>query len=549
MEALSLFLFKSIVVSGLLTLWYILGLRGRRLHRYNRFYLLSVLFLSITIPFFHFQLFNIPGNIKGGLAPVALLVQAVGNPGSPVASAQVAAAMQFGWQAVACTAAAAVSLLLLLVLLIRIVRVGNMCRRYPVTERDGINLLQIDSPDAPFTFLNYLFWNKAIPLEGEAGRLIYRHELAHIEQGHTYDKLVSQVLTCIFWFNPFYWFIQKELNMVHEFIADEKALESRDTEAFALMLLRSYNNGSYLVPEHHFFSSTVKRRLSMLQCADKLAFARLRQLMALPLIAAAVLLFSCTTGNSVAGDIAPAKKKIVVLVDAAHGGADAGSTAPGYTESEITLAFAKRLKQLAPAYNIEVQLTREADQTVQLADRVAMQNKVRPDVFISLHVGAAPGKEKAKGDFEIYVSGQNQNARKSAACSNGIFQAMTRDGVIPGLPDGCSHDPSKPCVNCAGASPQHTLAATEKDGIYLLKHATVPAMIMELGDINNEPAMKRLMDAGSADLLCNDILKGIVLGAAAQETPAATFTLDYKTGNVTAAQTRCSPPPDCTPAK
>src|SRR6185369_14934409 len=98
-------------------------------------------------------------------------------------------------------------------------------------------------------------------MQGEMGQLIFRHELTHIEQGHTYDKLVCQVLTCIFWFNPFYWIIQKELNIVHEFLADEQAVTNRDTETFAMMLLQPHNNGSYLVPQHHFFSSTVKRRL------------------------------------------------------------------------------------------------------------------------------------------------------------------------------------------------------------------------------------------------------------------------------------------------
>lgn len=519
METLGLFLLKSVVVSGLLATWYMLALRGRRLHQYNRFFLLSTLFASVVIPFLHFRLFSLPHTVSGGLAPVSRLIQSAGDLGSNIATQQVQHA-QADWTTITAIVIILVSLVLFTILSARILRVLRMCRQAAVSREQGVNLVLIDSPRAPFTFLKYLFWNKAMPLDGEVGRLIFRHELAHIEQGHTYDKLFCQVLTCIFWVNPFYWIIQKELNIIHEFIADEKAVADRDTEAFALMLLQSYNNGSYLVPQHYFSSSPVKRRLLMLQNSTKPSYSTLRRFMVLPLIAGTILLCSFNR-NAALTHIAPAKKKIVLLLDAGHGGHDAGEQAGTYTEKDICLRYARRIKELAPAYNVEVQLTRDGDKDMPLADRVARANRLHPDLFISLHMSEETGKEKSKGDFDIYVSGKNAAAIQSSNYSSAIFQAMTDDAIIPGIPRGCTHNHDQACTNCVAASIRAAenagISPSRKESIYVLAHTPAPGMVMILGNIKNQQAMQQLTDDTKVDVLCNAILKGIVDGASPKD--------------------------------
>ena len=91
----------------------------------------------------------------------------------------------------------------------------------------------------------------------EEGQKIIRHELVHIREKHSYDKMISQIIVCLCWINPFYWLIQRELNIVHEFIADSKSIDEGDATSFAKMLLASHSNGRYLNPAHHFFESPV----------------------------------------------------------------------------------------------------------------------------------------------------------------------------------------------------------------------------------------------------------------------------------------------------
>ena len=76
-----------------------------------------------------------------------------------------------------------------------------------------------------------------------------------------------------------------------------------------------------------------------------------------------------------------------IVLDPGHGGAQAGALADsGASEKEITLDLALRLRRLLQDASFEVLLTREADVTMSLEQRVAFANARRADVFVSIHV-------------------------------------------------------------------------------------------------------------------------------------------------------------------
>jgi N-acetylmuramoyl-L-alanine amidase len=88
----------------------------------------------------------------------------------------------------------------------------------------------------------------------------------------------------------------------------------------------------------------------------------------------------------IARTVLPLPIKRIVL-DPGHGGAQAGALADsGASEKEITLDLALRLRRLLQDASFEVLLTREADVTMSLEQRVAFANARRADVFVSIHV-------------------------------------------------------------------------------------------------------------------------------------------------------------------
>jgi hypothetical protein len=177
-------------------------------------------------------------------------------------------------------------------LLFSIHKIYSIKRNSPIRYLDGIDFIETEAENAPFSFLNNLFWKKTMPLEDDKGQKIFKHEVTHIKQKHSWDRLFCQVLSSILWINPFNWIIQKELQTIHEFIADEEAMGENNTEAFAKLLLETHYGTHFLNPIHPFNYSSIKRRLAMLTKSHKTEYSYLRRVMALPLILLALAIFS-----------------------------------------------------------------------------------------------------------------------------------------------------------------------------------------------------------------------------------------------------------------
>jgi N-acetylmuramoyl-L-alanine amidase len=78
--------------------------------------------------------------------------------------------------------------------------------------------------------------------------------------------------------------------------------------------------------------------------------------------------------------------RFVVVLDAAHGGDDAGaSLANGQTEKSFTLALSVRLRSLLAARGIQVVTTRESDAAVDPNRRAEIANHAQAQACLSLH--------------------------------------------------------------------------------------------------------------------------------------------------------------------
>ena len=295
-DAIISYLLKSVISSGILAIYYWLFLRNKKLHRFNRFYLLLAILFSLGFPLLKFNWFVAMQPEYKPLTRLLSLFNADTSRGN---------GFQYTWEYILIAGSVLVSVLLLVTLLLKIFWIYRMKRTHPYVKMSGFDFIETELKQAPFSFLDNLFWRKGILFNDENGKMIFTHELTHIRERHTYDKLFSQFTSCIFWMNPFYWIIQKELSLIHEFIADEKSLEGGDAGSFARMLLGSYNEGKYLDPLHFFFQSPISRRLYMINSREKDQFSRWRKIWVLPLILLTVFLFSFTF-------ISPPNKEAVI---------------------------------------------------------------------------------------------------------------------------------------------------------------------------------------------------------------------------------------------
>jgi len=302
MERLIAYLLQMVLVSGMLTTWYCLVLRNRRLHDYNRFYLLATLVLSLLLPL-----------IPLGWTPFARLKRPVlGGTVERVENISRSANNGIPWLTIGLVIAGLVSFALLVLTVLRIKQVLRLKRQQPSRSMGTYDLIETRDPRAPFSFLKILFWPEGEDPAQPENQKILSHELAHIHGKHSWDSLFTQGLSCLFWLNPFFWIIRRELIVVHEFIADAATGMEGNAEGFALMLLHSVNEGRFLTPAQGFFQSPIKRRLMMIDNNKPLRFHRVRKTLALLIVFAAIAVISCSKGQPTAALDALDQKKIAL---------------------------------------------------------------------------------------------------------------------------------------------------------------------------------------------------------------------------------------------
>jgi hypothetical protein len=191
-----------------------------------------------------------------------------------------------------------VSAILVSFLLIGIVKVFLIKYRGKITVMEKFDFIETALDEAPFSFFRNLFWRKNLPLNDETGQRMLKHELTHIEQHHSFDKLFISLVTYIFWMNPFNWLIRKELEVVHEFIADEEAISGGDVGILAEMLLKAHYHSTILSVGQSFFYSSIKRRIIMLTSSKKVSYSYARRILILPIAIGILALLSFTIKDS-----------------------------------------------------------------------------------------------------------------------------------------------------------------------------------------------------------------------------------------------------------
>ena len=123
-----------------------------------------------------------------------------------------------------------------------------------------------------------------------------------------------------------------------------------------------------------------------------------------------------------------------IVIDPGHGGSDVGTSSVlgGHYEKEYTLDWAQRLARLLVERGWKVWLTRDSDASLGLADRVAVAEQHRADLFVSLHFNSSAPDHEQSGLETYFLTpvGMPSNLtrgysdERSLVCPNNAFDAQ-----------------------------------------------------------------------------------------------------------------------------
>lgn len=281
------YLLQVLVCSAVLMVYYLLVLRNKKFHQYNRFYLLGVAVVSWIIP-----LIKIVWDQQHAGVKQVDIINVVANGNTAVEALLASKQASFNWLSILPNIYVGVSLFLATAMVFALLRIYKMYKSYECNNLQQFYLVMTREKGTPFSFFSYIFWNAEIDIQTPAGKQILQHELTHVKQYHSIDKIGIQLILIVGWFNPFFWLLKKELDMIHEFIADKKSVENGDTASLAQMLLTTAYPGQQFPLTNPFFFSPIKRRLKMLTNVKNPSFSYARRIVVLPLLSIVVLLFA-----------------------------------------------------------------------------------------------------------------------------------------------------------------------------------------------------------------------------------------------------------------
>ncbi|RPD42406.1 M56 family metallopeptidase [Chitinophaga barathri] len=277
------YLVKVIICSGILYAYYHAALRNNRFHQWNRFYLLGITILSLVVP-----LMRIPLSLTGTEAPdIYVYTAQVATLREQVFTVQAPQVQHFNLTA----------LLYGIVISLLVLRIGwgyfkilQLVRTSHIEPLLPYRLVLSKQIAAPFSFFRFIFWNSGMSASTPEGRQMLRHEIVHLQENHSTDKLFMEVVTAVCWINPFFHLVKRELSLVHEFIADKRSVENGDVATYAQTILHAaLQAGPAFNLTNNFSHQPIKRRILMLTQSRNFRFSYLRRILILPV---AVLIFS-----------------------------------------------------------------------------------------------------------------------------------------------------------------------------------------------------------------------------------------------------------------
>ena len=412
----------------------------------------------------------------------------------------------------------AVSAVFLIMLLQMLLYIRFIKRHNENTIINKIHFVNTDNgKGTPFSFFNYIFWNKKIDLHSPDGNRIFRHELAHIQEKHSWDKMFINIILILFWCNPVFWFIRRELSMIHEFIADKRAVEGGDTTAFASMILAAAYPQHRFAITNNFFYSPIKRRLMMLTKKQNTRMNYFSRLLVLPLIVIVFAAFAIKAKTSSAEKRIPLNpvekilntiigstmekektgflfsltdRQITVVIDAGHGGDDTGAgNDKGLYEKNLALQLIKKIKGLNTNRNIKIILTREDDTYSTPQEKAAFAKAQNPDLFISVHINNAPRDMwNISTGLEVYVStDENTNSLKSKVFASAVIGAFQNKYELP-----VTNSPFQ-----------------RQKSIFILKANEFPSILIEAGFLNNKKDAAYLQSKKGQETFAINLLNAI----------------------------------------
>lgn len=285
MKELSVIIFESGISLGVLYCFYLLFIKGNTFFSLNRWFLLITLLTSLLISFIDLSL--IPQQVNSvnqfvftesfsGFSDTILLSgsKGIANTGSfPYLFVIYLAGMVY-----------------FLIRLIKNIHLSiKKIKAYEINKKEKVNYIISEQIRSPFSFLNFIFINQKDLKNTD----VVNHELGHVRMKHTIDLILIELFIVFQWFNPFIHLVKREMKELHEYQADEYAIQrTSDSRSYQLRIIDQIESNLMLRLSSYFNLSLTTKRIKMMNKIRTKNRSLFKYMLVAPVVGALMMLFS-----------------------------------------------------------------------------------------------------------------------------------------------------------------------------------------------------------------------------------------------------------------
>jgi beta-lactamase regulating signal transducer with metallopeptidase domain len=253
------YLIKTTISLTIFYGFYHILLRKDKIHELNRYFLLFSLIISLTIPlitikniFYSEFKYNLNGLISDG-REFQSEIEIDNETFKLLTIKSILIALYL-----------IISITMLFRFVTNIYKLINTIKNSQKIIDNSSTIVLIDKRTLPYSFFKFIFVNRTDYLNANIDEKLLAHEKVHGSQFHTLDVLVFEFVKVFLWINPIIWFYKKEIQLIHEYLSDNKVLLDHDLNDYqnTIINLACKNNSIYLACNFNY--SYTKKRIIMM---------------------------------------------------------------------------------------------------------------------------------------------------------------------------------------------------------------------------------------------------------------------------------------------
>lgn len=200
----------------------------------------------------------------------------------------------------------------------------------------------------------------------------------------------------------------------------------------------------------------------------------------------------------------PPQRIRTIMLDPGHGGKDPGNQAGTFLEKRYTLLLAQQVRARLEAAGYHVLLTRNRDTFVELTDRIALANRAKADLFLSLHFNAVAARSASAEGIETFC------LTPHTASSTHAPRTTTQAKSLPGHRSAdqnilLAYQLQKALVRRTKLTDRGVKHAR----FVVLRDATMPAVLIEAGFMSSKSDRQQILDPSARARMADAIVEAI----------------------------------------